>query len=82
MLRSREIIGAGNYRCGLCGVVIDVDSTKPPIVSFVAHSGTPTERVVTIATVEVHRCEVPRSSRYRQRRPAPPAQRPVPLGSS
>jgi hypothetical protein len=48
----------GSYKCSRCGTDLPLEGGDRPHVVFVAVSGKPTVRVLTVHDVEVHRCEV------------------------
>ncbi len=63
-----RLIKRGVYRCTMCDVVVEApprSGKSTPVTTLVANSGKPTERVVTIAGVEVHRCQFPQPERRR-----------------
>ena len=58
-----QLIRDGVYRCTICDEIVEVDGSETPAVVLVAASGKPTQRVVTVGGVEVHRCPfVPQGS--------------------
>ena len=54
-----EQIGDGSYRCSVCGIEVQVGANETPVTALVGQSGKRTERVVTVGSVEVHRCMFP-----------------------
>ena len=58
-----QLIRDGVYRCTICDAIVEVDGPEAPAVVLVAAGGKPTQRVVTVGGVEVHRCPfVPQGS--------------------
>jgi hypothetical protein len=58
-----QLIRDGVYRCTICDAIVEVDGSEAPAVVLVAASGKPTQRVVTVGGIEVHRCPfVPQGS--------------------
>lgn len=51
-----QLIRDGVYRCTICDAIVEVDGSETPAVVLVAAGGKSTQRVVTVAGVEVHRC--------------------------
>jgi len=62
-------IGAGHYRCTICGAEIRTDDEQEaPFDFIVARPEHPNERVVTLRGKEIHRCVVrPESGPQRSR---------------
>ena len=56
-----EIGGSENaYRCTDCDITVEVDGDgQRPVEGLLRRSGRPSQRVVTVAGVEVHRCPSP-----------------------
>ena len=56
-----EIGGSENtYRCTDCDTSVEfTDVGQPPVEGLLRRSGRPSQRVVTVAGVEVHRCPSP-----------------------
>jgi hypothetical protein len=54
-----ERIDDATYRCTVCGAKVKVGANETPVAMLVGQSGKLNERVVTVGTVEVHRCTFP-----------------------
>jgi hypothetical protein len=55
-----QLVRPGVYRCTVCDALVETpERDDPPVVVLVAEGGQPTERVVTVDGVEVHRCLFP-----------------------
>ncbi len=48
----------GNYVCVLCGAPLEVSETDT-VTTIAGSSGKPTERILSIDGVVIHRCELP-----------------------
>jgi len=48
----------GRYECDFCGAILDLSARREPQVSFVAASGKPNVRRLSIDGNEVHRCVI------------------------
>jgi len=55
-----ERLGAGLYRCKVCGAMVETGPHHDPPLSVLVHTkGRPDQRLVMINGYEIHRCPYP-----------------------